>query len=55
MDGMLKQVIYYLTFGGFGIWTIYRLLTLNGKIKNYNRNIAKESGLSEEDMIKLGL
>ena len=55
MDQMLKQVIYYLTFGGFGIWTIYRLLTLNGKIKNYNRNIAKESGLSEEDMIKLGL
>lgn len=55
MDGMLKQVIYYLTFGGFGLWTIYRLLTLNGKIKSYNRNIAKESGLSEEDMIKLGL
>jgi flagellar biogenesis protein FliO len=55
MDQMFKQVFFYLTFGGFGIWTIYRLLTLNGKLKKYNRDIAIQSGLSESEIIILGL
>ena len=55
MDQMVKQVFFYLTFGGFGIWTIYRLLTLNGKIKKYNRDIAIQSGLSESEVNSLGL
>jgi len=31
-----KQVFFYLTFGGFGFWTIYRLFTLNKAIRKYN-------------------
>jgi hypothetical protein len=41
-----KQVAFYLTFGGFGIWTIYVLFTLNSKIEKYNNNLRKELGLT---------
>lgn len=50
-----KQILYYLTFGGFTIWTIYRLFTLGKAIKSYNKSIAVKCGLTSEDLIKLGL
>ena len=28
MGSLLKQIFYYLTLGGFGLWTLYRLFTL---------------------------
>ena len=49
------QIIYYLTLGGFGIWALIRLFTLNGAIKDYNRKVAIEVGLSSDDILKLGL
>lgn len=52
---MGMQILYYITLGGFGIWVLVRLFTLNGAIKKYNRNVALEIGLSAEDMAKLGL
>ena len=52
---MGKQIFYYLTIGGFGLWTLYVLFTLSGKIKGYNRNVAKEVGLDDEDITMLGL
>tara|TARA_B000000557_G_C20598808_1_gene368788 strand:+ start:268 stop:540 length:273 start_codon:yes stop_codon:yes gene_type:complete len=55
LGSMVKQIFYYLTFGGLGIWTIYRLITLNGAIKKYNRKIAMEVGLNADDILKLGL
>ena len=55
LGSMVKQIFYYLTFGGFGIWAIYRLITLNGAIKKYNRKIAMEVGLNADDILKLGL
>ena len=55
MDQMAKQVFYYLRLGGLGVWTLYRLFTLNSAIKNYNRKLAFKVGLSSEDLIKLGL
>ena len=55
LGNMVKQVFYYLTFGGLGLWALYRLFTLNGAIKKYNRKIATEIGLSAEDILKLGL
>jgi hypothetical protein len=55
MNQMAKQVFYYLTLGGLGVWTLYRLFTLNAAIKNYNRKLALKVGLSSEDLIKLGL
>ena len=55
LGSMVKQIFYYLTFGGFGIWAIYRLITLNGAIKKYNRKIAMEVGLYADDILKLGL
>lgn len=50
-----KQILFYLTLGGLGIWTLYVLFTLNGNIKKYNKNIAKQVGLNEEDILMLGL
>ena len=55
MGEMGKQIFYYLTLYGFGLWFFYRLFTLNGKIKLYNSNIANEIGLSPSDRQMLGL
>lgn len=50
-----KQIAFYLTFGGCGLWTLYLFFTLNGKVKRYNRKLALELGMSSESMIKNGL
>lgn len=50
-----KQIFYYLTLGGFGLWAIYKLFTLNRDIKEYNRKIALEVGYNTNDLLKLGL
>lgn len=55
MDQIAKQLFFYLTLGGLGFWTLYRLFTLNGKIKNYNRQIALERGLTPEEMLMSGI
>jgi len=34
-----KQLAFYATFGGFGLWTIYVLFTLNSKIEKFNNNV----------------
>ena len=33
------QILYYITLGGFGIWTLIRLFTLSGAIKEYNNSL----------------
>mgnify|MGYP003647940602 CR=1 FL=1 len=50
-----KQLFFYLTAGGLGLWTLYRLFTLGGSIKKHNRKLAVNCGLSAEEMIKLNL
>ena len=55
MDKVAKQIFFYLTFGGFGLWTLYRLFTLNGAIRNYNKRIAVEAGMDNQEMATLGL
>ena len=55
MGKMGLQIFYYITLGGLGIWTLFRLFTLNSAIKNYNRQVALEIGLGVDDMAKLGL
>lgn len=55
MNQMAKQIFYYLTIGGFGLWTLYVLFTLSGKIKKHNLKVAREVGLEEEDIKMLGL
>ena len=50
MNQMGKQILYYLTCGGFGLWTLYRLFTLNSKIDQFNYNLAVELGLTESEM-----
>ena len=52
---MGKQIFFYLTFGGLSFWTLYVLFTLSGKVKKYNKDIATQVGLSEEDIAMLGL
>lgn len=49
------QILYYLTLGLGGFWVLFRLFTLNGAIKKYNRDIASRIGLSSEEMRALNL
>jgi hypothetical protein len=55
MDKIGTQILYYLTLGGVGFWTLYRLFTLNGAIKEYNKKIAAEIGMDNQEMATLGL
>lgn len=50
-----KQFFFYITIGGFGLWAIYRLFTLNGAIKKYNRNIAISLGMDTKGLALNGL
>ena len=49
------QILFYITLGGLGFWTIIRLFTLNTAIKEYNRSVAINVGLSSEEMNILNL
>jgi hypothetical protein len=55
MDQIGKQILFYFTFGGIGLWTLYRLFTLNGAIRKYNLRIAAEVGMDNKEMAVLGL
>lgn len=55
MDKIGIQILNYVTIGGAGIWTLIRLFTLNGAIKEYNRKIAAQIGLDNQEMSSLGL
>ena len=49
------QILFYITLGGLGLWTVIRLFTLNTAIKEYNRSVAINVGLSSEEMNILNL
>jgi len=49
------QILYYITLGGFGIWTLIRLFTLQGAIRNYNRVVAKNLGFNDKELVQMGL
>jgi hypothetical protein len=55
LDKIGLQILYYVTIGGFGVWALIRLFTLNGAIKEYNRKIAAQIGLNNQEMSSLGL
>lgn len=55
MDKIGLQIVYYITLGGLGFWTLYRLFTLSGAIKEYNRGIAARVGMDNQEMAVLGL
>ena len=41
-----KQIAFYVTFGGFGLWTLYVLFTLNSKIRKYEKALRVELKLN---------
>lgn len=49
------QILYYITFGGVGVWMLIRLFTLSGAIKDYNRQVAAQLGLSNEEKMAMGV
>ena len=49
------QILYYITFGGFGIWTLIRLFTLQRAIRRYNATVAKDLKFSKDEMVNMGL
>ena len=51
----MKQVLFYITLGGVGVWVIIRLFTLNGSIRESNKKIAMGCGLTNDDLVQLGL
>ena len=55
MGQMGKQILYYITFGGLLMLSLYRLFTLNGAIRKYNKQIAYECGFTNDEVIQLGL
>jgi len=55
MGQMGKQIFFYLTLGGLGLWMLYVLFTLSSKVKKFNKNVARQVGLNEEDIAMLGL
>lgn len=46
MGSMGKQIFFYLTLGGLGVWMIYRLFTLNGAIRKYNQGVYQKYGIT---------
>jgi len=55
MDKIGLQVLFYVTLGGFGIWGLIRLFTLSGALKSYNRTMAAQVGLDNQEMATLNL
>jgi hypothetical protein len=55
LDEMGLQIVFYLTLGGFGLWFLIRIFTLNGAIKEYNKKMAIQAGVTPEELIRLGL
>lgn len=55
MGSIAKQIFFYITLGGLGLWTIYIFFTLNRKIKRYNTNLALELDMDVSDLLKNGL
>lgn len=49
------QILYYITLGGLGLWTLIRFFTLNRAIKKYNKNICIRLRLSADEMLMLGV
>ena len=49
------QILFYITGGGLGVWAIIRLFTLSGAIKQYNRQIASQVGLDDEEKMSMGV
>ena len=55
LDKIGIQMLYYITFGGIGIWALFRLFTLNDAINSYNIRIAEQVDLDYGDMFDLNL
>lgn len=55
MDKLLLQILFWITLGGLGLWTLIRLLTLNEAIREYNRGIAKKIGMTKKEMFLVGV
>jgi hypothetical protein len=55
MNQMGKQILFYITFAGCFFWMFYRMVTLNSKIKEYNRKKAIEIGMTSQELSMLGL
>ena len=55
LDKMALQILFYITIGGLGLWVLIRLFTLSGDIKSYNRRIAGQVGLDNQEMATLNL
>lgn len=55
LDKIGLQILYYVTLAGGGLWALIRLFTLSSAIKEYNRKIAAQVGLDNQEMSTLGL
>lgn len=55
LDKVGLQILFYITLGGLGVWTIIRLFTLNDAIKSYNRKIALQLGFNQDELYTLNL
>lgn len=43
---MGKQILFWVTLGGLGLWSLYVLFTLNGKIERHNSQLRARLGIN---------
>ncbi len=55
LGSMGKQILFYLTAGGCGLWALYVMFTLNKKIKEANKKIALQCGFTTDELLMNGL
>jgi len=55
LDKIGLQILFYLTFGGLGVWAFIRLFTLSGAIKAYNKKVGQRFELTTAEMLQLGI
>lgn len=42
------QILYWFTVGGVGLWALYDLFTMSGKVSNHNSEIFRQLGEIEK-------
>jgi hypothetical protein len=52
---MGKQILFYLTAGGLGFWSLYRLFTWSSAMDRFNQEVADSIGFTQEEKKKIGL
>ncbi|QZT39001.1 hypothetical protein K5X82_08900 [Halosquirtibacter xylanolyticus] len=54
LDKIGTQILFYITFAGFGIWGLIRLFTVMSATREYNRTKCARLGFSNAEIAATG-